>query len=1564
MVSVSAVQAPYLASATTLIKALKSPHDPPQPDWPHKIEIASRAWTQKEEIGHGIGGRVGDIVREWLLESWIRMKSTKGAKNSLLNSSYHDLLRTIIQDAASSSGALILTTQSHQFLTAFLLSLRLSPEYATEELLSSASQTFNVLFSYDMSASREDGASRAVDETLSGVLVRAENWLDTLGGLLALCSYIVDAQKSAAGSAQPAASALKLNAEHSHGLLQLTQLVVLETNASLAISQTRRKITLNLIKPLVPTFLKVVYSLPSIRASLQTLVGPLFWPLAILQPQTQSSQASSTESMQDPSETIIRELVFPSQGQQQLDSQTLLATLSFVPALSQEYVSAVQANRYSIFPPPSTSGSGRSKIGNKVPPDVYVGDKVREAVRGYVKVISQCLDEVWTSLRSTDEGGKGSVAGTTISQADITLEIWKTRCALWTVVRQWGGYSEGDEAWRQLVTEAVGVASGWLSATGFLLLVSGANKAMDRPGKSAKGFSTSNKAAQSETEIFTWVETLFSTLLELDYGACKVDVEDKGMRVLAASLLAHHAGLPNDTLPSIQIALRYHTLTQSTPEFAALLASVVQYCFSPAISVTTAPRDVYVRLASGPLVSAEFQNQLEKAVSGAFVGGVSEERGWGKVVICLGDALRRAKQQLEVAPTETSAKTQGEVPSKRRRKNDGSSAPVSSSTGNLSGPAGSFAVVSRLLAVVLQAAYTKGHGYEKTGKADDVLALVDRVADVWQTKIDGTFGDEVTAGLLRLSKADQLLRRESCEAAQPVVHGQNEALFEQANLQLQISAFTNKPSPRAVSELLTRLTAQQASAAWSGKVVELQPGSFSTALWHVIAQRGISVIEEIATDEELDSFVALLLSTSGASPSRVTERHADGLLLSQAIQRISRSAEFWELARTRSAILKAIQSLIGDDASVNDTAVFDFLLGTPSDFLNRNVRSMAIKHAYTIDASSPGPTSLKELNASDRALIRRFMVKIIKDTEYIGPLAEADAIMRFILETIPTSDELEGITRELISLAISTLIRDSRTPKSKNALKLLVTNLQRKFADVSPQVQQVRLFKAILQLFSTATSHLDVLTEEILSPLTSLSSSVLSTFTSQLQKNEPLLFSDGHKETVERVAILSAVTAYRSKVAVESNKEGCDDLAGHLCVKAMREFGPDHQSTTLHKERLACSLLKWVCVQSNPSQDVVDMKAFFSKWIAFNALLGKSRSLEIILQEVFASATEKVFGALLEMLTRMLEREKEDATGMLLPTLRALNVVSRLTIPHTGRLYRGNLARILNGFRNLLQDPQSSQVQLQVLELLEVISAEKTVILVHQDVSDMLAVCYASVLRTQTTVSRLKSRESTSRDTAHPHLVSILSIVNTLVRHRRDLVINVLPQVMKLYARIFVLFGAPRGRGSTVASADRAIRRIKKDWPSWLVDDSAESLGAEDARLFARALVTLSSRTTIRSTSTSSTNTGTGTMIGQLSKHAPVLLIAYVRAVAHPLYTIPASSRHELVPGIAAMCEAVVAGGKSMLGGLGAGGNENRSAESIGEAFGLGEGPGGEGELVLWGDMWRAWRRSRYVGQG
>lgn len=71
--------------------------------------------------------------------------------------------------------------------------------------------------------------------------MKAENWLETLGGLIALCTHIVDLNLAASDTGKT--SVLQLDPERSQGLLELAELIVLETNASLVISQTRRKVS-------------------------------------------------------------------------------------------------------------------------------------------------------------------------------------------------------------------------------------------------------------------------------------------------------------------------------------------------------------------------------------------------------------------------------------------------------------------------------------------------------------------------------------------------------------------------------------------------------------------------------------------------------------------------------------------------------------------------------------------------------------------------------------------------------------------------------------------------------------------------------------------------------------------------------------------------------------------------------------------------------------------------------------------------------------------------------------------------------------------------------------------------------------------------------------------------------------------------------------------------------------------------------------------------------------------------------------------------------------------------
>ncbi len=58
----------YLASALTVVKALKGAQDPPQADWPSKIEIARQAWLLDDL--HVL--RKDEFLRDWILDSWTR----------------------------------------------------------------------------------------------------------------------------------------------------------------------------------------------------------------------------------------------------------------------------------------------------------------------------------------------------------------------------------------------------------------------------------------------------------------------------------------------------------------------------------------------------------------------------------------------------------------------------------------------------------------------------------------------------------------------------------------------------------------------------------------------------------------------------------------------------------------------------------------------------------------------------------------------------------------------------------------------------------------------------------------------------------------------------------------------------------------------------------------------------------------------------------------------------------------------------------------------------------------------------------------------------------------------------------------------------------------------------------------------------------------------------------------------------------------------------------------------------------------------------------------------------
>jgi len=93
-----------------------------------------------------------------------------------------------------------------------------------------------------------------------------------------------------------------------------------------------------------------------------------------------------------------------------------------------------------------------------------------------------------------------------------------------------------------------------------------------------------------------------------------------------------------------------------------------------------------------------------------------------------------------------------------------------------------------------------------------------------------------------------------------------------------------------------------------------------------------------------------------------------------------------------------------------------------------------------------------------------------------------------------------------------------------------------------------------------------------------------------------------------------------------------------------------------------------------------------------------------------------------------------------------------------------------------------------------------------------------------------------------------------------------------------------------------------------------------------------------------------------LIKHFPAVLVAYSRAVADPRGRMRPEVRRELMSGLWPICDAVTTGGRVQ--------SRGREGEALGDAFGLGEGSGGEAEKEIWADLWSSWARKRYTGQG
>lgn len=286
-------------------------------------------------------------------------------------------------------------------------------------------------------------------------------------------------------------------------------------------------------------------------------------------------------------------------------------------------------------------------------------------------------------------------------------------------------------------------------------------------------------------------------------------------------------------------------------------------------------------------------------------------------------------------------------------------------------------------------------------------------------------------------------------------------------------------------------------------------------------------------------------------------------------------------------------------------------------------------------------------------------------------------------------------------------------------------------------------------------------------------------------------------------------------------------------------------------------------------------------------------------------------------------------------------------------------------------------------------------LLSRQNVSSILSLV-SRMLDPPTTLSSTISESTTpTPPTLTSSLfLSLVSIVSHLIRHRKDHITPLFPHLVSTLTSFLtnlrragfgttgsstsssssLILNASTGIVGTsteeieagISLGKRAEREVKLTFPFWVWEGGLLGLGRKEAKAVGRLLASLTSKTTERSSinnkkrksttvvdgttieeqnlpSTTSNPLTTTSLTAPLSKHAPFIILPYLRACVHIIAPIPSLLRIELQGGWFELMDSM--------------GKWER--EALMKGFLKDE---EEAERGVLRGMWRGWEKERYRG--
>ncbi|BGP00937.1 hypothetical protein NBRC10513v2_005057 [Rhodotorula toruloides] len=800
-----------------------------------------------------------------------------------------------------------------------------------------------------------------------------------------------------------------------------------------------------------------------------------------------------------------------------------------------------------------------------------------------------------------------------------------------------------------------------------------------------------------------------------------------------------------------------------------------------------------------------------------------------------------------------------------------------------------------------------------------------------------------------------------------------------------------------VQAVLSRIKdlASSDGASWSGRLRGLRAAEVGVAMWELLSRRWLPLINNVASEDQLRQVASIVLaSLRHASVPAGSVRSASAIMA-----RLLRRADFWELPRLQGCLLPALRDLATLPSLSTPTEVLA-AMATPTDKASKALRSLApatLLETVDVFAAISTCVPVEYLNKdtrrqlADRALALDLWVSSGEAVVQVDAKERAQQVLRSSVASLGVQANISSeVTQRLLDTTLPTALDETlafyRALVIEPALATLKQNQQagelKRILDsfdglslgasTSAAGPRKEAFFALLDSLVTAIPDATSLSEELPHSITRL----VDQAKREIDKSLPTASSAFNQKSAMSLAGL--LVAYRSLWAAEhwlKKDKGQTEAATEFVHAAAASVVTLAASTSSERPplRTVVATLRLLALhaevlRSSASPGKVDTRPF-EMLLACHLVLRKSvdaadaAELDAEFASATTSTTVEEYSAALQAVAEALATGTDPSFEH---TLQVAKVLLLAGPEGSSRVAASSLSDILRQLlllveRKTADGSGSLELFVPVASFVESICGERPLLLSRLNTSSVLSLV-SLILRPSPKLSSTGERSSPA-STVSEVFLTLATTVGHIVRHRKDHLVTLFPSLISvLSAFLSTLRRAGAGTlGSVLEGEDetaavvvghRAEREAKSTFPAWIWEGGREAIGRNEARAVGRLLGSLTTKTTTTTASKRKSAISTGqaedasantSLAAPLSKHAPFLLLDYLRACVHPTCPIPSALRAELQGGWSEILDAM--------------GKWEREALMKGL---LSEDE--EAERGVLRNLWKSWEKERYKG--